>query len=56
MCLQLHASLFRALKKPIVLTLPHRSAKTARFLSGYVEDFDEPSATLRSLFSTLLCR
>jgi hypothetical protein len=31
-----------------------RSAKTARFPSGYVEDFDKPRTTLRSFSSTLL--
>jgi hypothetical protein len=33
-----------------------RSAKTPRFPSEYVEDFDEPRTTLRSFFSALLCR
>ena len=33
-----------------------RAAKTARFPRGYVDDFDEPRTTLRSFFSTLLCR
>ena len=33
-----------------------RAAKTARFPSEYVEDFDDPRTTLRSFSPTLLCR
>ena len=31
-------------------------SKPEAYPLGYVEDFDEPRTTLRSFFSTLLCR
>ena len=64
-----NASQFRVLKKLIVLThptparqdAPHPGkaageSKPEAYPLGYVEDFDEPRTTLRSFFSTLLCR
>ena len=35
---------------------PTQSYQNSSFPVGYVEDFDEPRTTLRSFFSTLLCR
>jgi len=56
MCLRSNASRFRALKKLLVLTLSPPICQDRSFPSGYIKDFDEPSTTLTSIFSTLLCR
>ena len=44
----------RMLKKFVSKTAGE--SKPEAYPQGYVEDFDEPRTTLRSFFSTLLCR